>query len=458
MTDHLFDLNNPNASIFLVPTEQGGSEDDIGYGSIGDATAKHVSSLTNADRQLWESLYVAGSGAIFRTLPNTSWHDPDPFNLKGKDLEYFIEDYVNDHYPSGTVPEKDMVALLEALEAEKERRTISEDVYDQDVTLIPYDEWEAHPGLMSHVDIPSTPRDIMLFMGNCSQAFYDYFPEGHVDADLINAFLMRLNQPSEKLTTKYLKHISKWLKSEKCNKDYVRKYLLLTLKHINEDADPEDTIIWALTKIDQSWSTEHKNAVAKSLKNDKIYNYMQFKYQEWRRLAKANNQVFSQVKLLGAILYRDFKNEMQNYHWAFYNRMKHEFAPRAILSGIDINQCNLQTLKKITGSEQKAVNMFHARPFASIYEAYNQGFITSKTFATSPEMELLLNRIDQFADKAKKQKDMSVFAPLVKALIAGQANGILVLNGQKLQLSPDQWQGVWNYYRLVRSTDSKELQ
>ena len=86
----------------------------------------------------------------------------------------------------GKVSDSELAALKEAIEIEDDRREnqdISEDALDQD--CIPFEDWERFPGQMQNVDIPTTPRDRAVYMGNTRQRFYDEFPEPDSDTLVI---------------------------------------------------------------------------------------------------------------------------------------------------------------------------------------------------------------------------------------------------------------------------------
>lgn len=463
MSDRLFQLNNPNADIMVVPQQEGGSEEDGYFGSIGDATMQHVYSLDGYGRQMWEELYVAPSGAMFRAVPSSSWHDNDPFNLKGQDLDLWLAEYCRTHYGDKEIPEKDLVALREAIEEEQTRRDESEDVYDQDdVTRIPYAEWEKFPQMWDQWEMPRTPRDMMIYMGNTRDQFFDARPEGHPDMPVIMEYIGRLNCDwdrfeSDEEAAQYCDYLVDELATVAAvggAKPYTTKYLtMLVLKIKSNEGDPEEHAEWALGEIDRCWAIEYKNAVAKKMTKDHVYHLMLHKQREWNKALKAGvSGLFAQVKALGQALFEDFKDDMRGHHWALYRRMKRKFAPNVIIRGVNVNHGRLCELEELcNGDHNLATKIWFNRPYDSVAHVFNQGYVTRKTFADNPDMEALLERLEGFAELAKKEQNVQAFQPIVKALIQGQKVGSLkVGNRGIIQLSHKEWSLVWAYYRMLR--------
>lgn len=459
MHDRIFGLNNPNADVMVVPVQEGGSDEDGYFGSIGDATMQHVYSLNGAGLVMWNELYHAGSGAMFRSIPSSSWHDNDPFNLRGKDLDLWIKEYVRVHY-DGDIPEKDLVALTEAIQEEQLRREASEDVYDEDDnTLVPYDEWEKFPQMWNAWEVPRTPRDIMIYVGNSRDTFYDTRPDGHPDMPLIESYLQRLNRDWDVLTAEEADQYCDYLCEELVKvamigkaKMYTIKYLTLLIKKIQaNEGSPEEHAEWALGEIDRCWSIEYMNSAAKKMKTDGLYQLMIHKQVGWLKDAKAGQSVYANVKSLGQTLYEDHKDDMRGHHWAFYRRMKLHFAPNVMVRGVNVNHGILADLERLVGDRNTATTMWQNRPFDSVQNVFNNGYITRKTFSDSPEMELILKRIDSFATKVKETKNLQNFQPIVRAMIDGQKVGTLNMGKHGLiKLDQKEWTMVWAYYRMSR--------
>ena len=245
---------NPNADALVVPQEEGGTEDDNYFGSIGDATMRHVQSLSLAERQLWEELIHMGSGAIFRPTPSLDYVDRDPFKLRGQDLDDVLKDYADKVSPES------LGAIKEAFEIEAQRRETSEDALDREV--IPYHEWEDNPGMWKEVDIPATPRDKMLYQGNTTQSFYDHFPEGHQNQDFINRVIRCLDRDwcGDDDDAGYAAWLVREVIEPSNAKTYVKRFLeQLVNKLATGECNPTDTVDEYLQKIDDEWGYRYRD-------------------------------------------------------------------------------------------------------------------------------------------------------------------------------------------------------
>lgn len=454
MVDKLLQLNNPNADALIVPEEQGGDTSDRYFGSIGDATMKHVSSLSNGQRQLWEDLYTSKSGVIFRTMPSTTSHDPDPFNLHGKDLEKYIEQ-VKKQVKDQTgleLTEEDLVAYREALEVESERRgEDSDDVMDQDT--VPYDQWEQFPQMWQRMDIPSAPKDIYIYMGNCNQMFYDEFPTGHPDEANLQRFLTMVNRDWETgYTWSYGKFVKKTLNTWKWSKQYVLNILCQASDKLVEDNDGANEIVAeALSRIDDGWRVDYFNQAAKSALRDPMTKLFLRKEKEWKELSRQSYNVYSSVKAFGQMLFKGFKDQMRSSHWARYRRIKRKYCPKVILGDLDINRCTLnQLMNDLHLPSEKAANLFTHRPFETVDEAFNRGYLGKEAFADDAMTDKIVCFIEKHAAIATKRLDGARLDEVRRVLIKWQRN-------KEVELSSEQWSSIWKYYRILKADLGRRL-
>jgi hypothetical protein len=464
---------NPNERALIVPQEQGDAEGDNYFGSIGDATARHVHSLDHSDRQLWESLIVTRNGAVFRTEPSPMWHDPDMFGLRGKDMEKYFEKIRRDNR-GRFIPHSDFVHLQEAMEEEAERQEKSEDVYDRS-ELLPYDQMEKFPGMMKHIEMPSTPKDLLIFMGSTERKFYDEFPEGHPDAKVIDQALAILNQPWEKLVkdpetleywedpASYLQWFKDWL-AQHCSRGYVWKYMARLADALAEpeDCNPEEETRKALSEIDRCWGIEYMNGATERFQEDPIYSLMLANRKEWAAEAKQGKSMYGTVKAFGKTLFDTFKGEtepnpfshygmgasetrpkLRRHHWQLYREIKKAHSPRVVVHGYDVNRCSMSTLKFIFG--EKAEDVWFQRPFDSVEELGNRGFMDRKVFADSEVDDKIMAEMEKAAEHSKKTGNLRAFNDYRLKVLAAQKKGIKDYNG---------WTQVWAYYHVLR----KELQ
>jgi hypothetical protein len=430
----LFGHNNPNHKIFIVPTEEGYDSDDNMNSMIGDATMHHVDKLNPAERQLWEQLIIMGNSNIFEVTPNFSDNDHDPLNLRQKELENFFK--------YNSIPESAQVLYREAIEAEEERRNASEDAYDRTEMLISWDDWQNNPGLGQHVDLPTTPKPITRYMGNTTQMFYDEFPEGHQDSNLINQILTMLNKDIDDITEKYGRLLKMIIGSTK-SRPYTQKYLTLLVDKLVEGANnPDKEVRITLRSIDAAWAKEYKAKSIKQAKDNGMTQILMLKYEEWEKRHKEGENLSADVRSFGKILWEQFHTEMKNYHWQMYARLKRRFAAKVMIKGIDINRCRYSELEKVLGVKREdAMRLWFERPWTNMYEVENEGIKLFSTDNTS--VVKVMNLITLTAQKVKSTKDRTLLKGLADSLIRAQKS-------EKNNLSNIQWNSIWQHYRSTK--------
>jgi hypothetical protein len=410
-------------------------------------------------------LITTNGGGIFRTEPSTAWHDPDPFDLKGKDLDRYFEK-IRRNNKGRFIPHETFVHLKEAIEEERERRAKSEDAYDHS-DLLPYDQFEKFPGMMKHIDVPSTPKDYLIYMGDTKDPFYDEFPEGHSDARAIRSALQILNKVHEEITEDYASWFKDWLAKQGV-KGYVWKYMAKLADELCSGShDPETATRRALSEIDRCHTIEHKNEAVRRLSEDPVYEMIFHNFREWKKAAKDGKSVYAQVKAFGRTLFETFSGKMEDdhlyagdgsgrikvhsqrrvlrrHHWDLYRRIKARFAPKVILHGIDINRCDMGDLRLLFG--EKADRAFFARPFESINHAHFQGFITKDVFADFDEVgEKIMAEMEKAAAQSRKAGNLSPLNRYRAKVIQAQKRGIPNFTN---------WSPVWAYYHILK----KDLQ
>lgn len=476
MTERLFDdvrKTNPNTTIMVVEQQEGGTEDDNYFGSIGDATAQHIQSLDSSGLQMWRELILMRSGEMYRMVPSWDENDRDPNNLRGRDLDQYVARF------KGKVSESEMACIFEAVEQEKERRELeeqdneeSEDALDQE--CVSYDDWEKQPTKFEKEDIPSTPRDRAVYMGDTRQAFYDEFPVGHPDAHTIEQFLNMMNRPWEKgLDFGYAEWVEKELDATPM-RPYVREYLKRLVYAIATDNDKandwttqkkeryfsEKKDDWttrnvavhhdgyvkkALLAIDRCWAVELKNEAAKKAMQNPMTRLILKKEKEWSGLHKEGFSIHGVIKQFGQLLFTDFRDKMNGYLWARYRRARDNYAPRVILKGVDINRCSIQTLGEVLRiGKEDARNVWFARPFSSLEHAYSTGYVKPLSFADDEKTDKVVLFVEKHAKIACENKDVRRINDVCKALITMQRE-------KRGNLTSDQWSAIWRYYNILKA-------
>lgn len=443
MAERYFGINNPNNDVFIVPQQQGGTEDDNYFGSIGDATMQHVYNLGDSGRQLWEDLHCSRGGIVSCAVENLSYNDRDEFNLRGEDLQQVLDEYVKKFGPDSPV----LANLKEAIENEREARGEDEsnDIMDQG-TRIPYQDWERYPGLAQHVDIPSTPPKRYRYMGNVNQYFYDFFPEGHPDQKNLNLMISMVNREWEKdFDEGYADWCHTQIEIQFWHKEYARHYAHQMIDSILIDFNNiEEHVETYLKEVDRCWGIEYKNEAArKALANPMTKLFLE-KERTWEQQAKEGKNVYQSVKDFGQVLHSKFYKQMNSFLWARYFKAKKTYCPRVILRNVDINSATVREIKGALNVDTAAAErIWHARPFETLHELHNKGFISGKSFSNNETMDKIINFFD---NNYKKSLDIKNMRPLSKAgqmLIDFQRDG-------KVQLSQDEHSLIWRYYGILK--------
>lgn len=433
MTDEkLFGFNNLNKDIFIVETEQGQDSDDNMSSMIGDAVMHHVDNLGPGERMLWETLQCMGGQNIFEMVPSFESVDRDPLSLRKAELDSFFK--------KNKIPESARVLYEEAVQVERERRETSEDAMDRNDGLISYEDWKDNPGLGQHVDLPSTPKPIFRFMGNTTQQFYDEFPEGHQDSDLINQVLMMLNRDNiDDITPKYGFFIKETIKKQR-HKPYTREALFNLIDMlIKTDKDPSELVKTALIEIDQAWGREYRSTVVKGLQTDGVFQLLVLKHTEWTERFENKEDVTQDIKSFGKMLFESFHKDMKSSHWGMYKRLKNKFAPKVLIKGIDVNRCRFSLLQRTLGiTREQAMRVWFERPWSSVYQVENEGINAETVDQTVVNKVLFL--IDTAASTSIRH-----LARLAEQLVEAQQSG-------KANMSNIQWNTVWQHYREVKAS------
>jgi len=341
-----------------------------------------------------------------------------------------------------------LAAIKEAFENEVERREQSEDAYDR-AELIPFHQMEQFPGMEKHIDIPSTPRDHLVYMGNVNQQFYDSFPEGHPNAALINQYISMMNR--EEFDESYAGWIKKRLDAEFCP-DYIKYHLnKLADRLATYRVDPDEEVEKALLAIDNCWRIEYRNAAATRAKKDRVLMLLIHKEKEWKKQAEEGFSVYSSIKSFGQVLFQGFRDKMKSSHWARYRRIKHQYAPRVVARGYDINRCSLRELETaLRIGPKEAQNIWFARPFESLGQVYHNGYISSKSFSSHKQADRLVIALEQAFQLDSEGLSLQNLSQLRGELVASQKHGATGLNYHD-------WRMVWSYYRILRDELNRKI-
>jgi hypothetical protein len=465
MSDRIYDdvsLTNPNNRALVVPPQEGGTIEDGYFGSIGDATARHVTEMAQfrpADRQLWEDLISTRTGKIWRTQPSTAWHDPDPFGLRGKDLEQYLKRALSRiRWTDNTtyeLTESEKAVIEEAFEVEAERQDESRDVYDR-CELIPYDQMEKFPGMMKHIDVPTTPKDWLIFMGNTNDIFYDEFPDGHPDQGLIRLCLQKLNKPWIDITVDYAEWFCEWIQETGARAEVVSAMSWLVYNLAKTGKDPIETTREALESIDAVWQREYKIKGLERFRRDPIWDLLKVNEEKWEGEAKEGKTAYPSIRAFGRLLFQEYRNVMRAHHWELYRKIRDSHAPKVFLKGININKASLSDLRRVLNLPSRdpsrrmcytiAEEVWHKRPFESLGHLKREGLIDHKVFAEDEKSDELLVGMEKATDTGKTRLSIGPLNEYRKTLIETQRQG------KKINWSP-----IWSYYHLLKAELSAHI-
>jgi hypothetical protein len=457
MLKRILGHNNPNKDIMVVEQQEGGTDDDHYFGSIGDAVAQHVQNLNPAERQMWEDLlHLDKSGGIFRVVDSWEYTDNDPFNLRGKDTVELLKEKLTSQ-PELLNDQKFLTAYQEAVEVEMERREGSEDALDRG-ELIPYDEWIENPQQWKDRDIPKTPPTKLIYMGNTSRSFYDSFPEFHPHSSIIDKTLELLNIAEEE-------EFNEWRYNKICGT--INAYLIANpdakqtcevLGHLvadiclNENIKVEQEIKKSLLLLDQQWSQEYLAQAKQKALEDPVTKLFAHNYKQWKNSTNKND-TYASIKAFGVSLFSDpeLKPYIKNYHWAMYRRIKKQFAPVVLMRGIDINRARVKEIQaNLRCSRSNALDIWHNRPFDNAVDLYRKQLVQKEAFCDSEHTSKIVDWIEANALLDIQNKQVRYMNSVKNKLMQEQE--------KDNKLTEMQWQMIWNYYRIMKSELTQSMQ
>ena len=287
-------------------------------------------------------------------------------------------------------------------------------------------------------------------MGNTRQQFYDEFPEGHPESATIMRYIRMLDR--DDVNDGWYEFVRDCLSKEMMS-SYIRKALVdLTLK-MEEFGDDEDFVKDALLEIDRGYRVEYLNVVAKRAERDHILQLLIYKEKEWEADAKRGFNVYTSIKSFGRVLFENYRDQTKGHHWARYRRVRNKYAPRVVARGVDINRCGIQDLMSaLKLTREQAKNLWHARPFDSLGQARNQGYIDRSSFADSKEMDECLSMVEAAFKEAEERLQLSVLSAVTSRLVRKQQ-----VQKDKSPELQHEWRMVWSYYRILRDDLTRKI-
>ncbi len=471
------DLLNPNKDIFVVPTQEGADKDDQWNGSIGDATLEHLYQMKHRALEM-EGYYCSPDGNLFRLENNVSWSEDSEELQKKRIMEAMaikpgrqIAQKRNQDGTFGTrvVTDDDkenvVAFLLTELQEQRDKREESQDALDQ--ALVPFDDWESMPQMTKHIDIPSTPVPLYIYAGNCTQMFYDYFPEDHPDKKLINQFLSMLNGVDwDDFQQEQMENFSKWLLRKETLRSGEGRYLFRHLYAIerllqltgeimdSDNVQPDALTQKALLDIEQDWAQAVYSRAFEKANEDSILK--EFKKFEGELQVKFDRGqfVYRDIKEFGQKLYKKYgRGKMNPYHWTKYSELKTKFSPRVMVYGngmsYDVNRANFRQLTEMLG-EDKARRLFFKRPFFAIEDLIKAGELGVENLGFTDNNSAFVMGFQIAYKQAKQNRDMRVLTKLAQKMYDMQ-------DRDPKFMAPDEWAQIWQAYRVLKNLLQTDL-
>lgn len=491
------DINNCNKDIFVVPTQEGADKDDQWNGSIGDATMEHVYNMSHRGPEM-EHFYYAPDGNIFRTEANVSQRDDvdaaqkkrlvDGLSIPtGKQLAHDVAGWSNTGVVKRrevTEEDKDALVtfLMEELQEQRDRRE-SEDALDQG--LVAFEDWEDMPQLTKHIDIPSTPTPLYIYAGNCTQMFYDWFPEDHPDKKLINQLLTMLNGIDwDDFQVEQVEYFQNWLSAPEMKSGSGRglvkfkhffaeerlKQLMLSI-YEHSVIQPEELVQVALRDIEQDYAVYVHHKAIKLAYESPVMKEIQAFEDSLRPRHLAGELIWRDIGAFAKKLFQKYgKDNITPYHWRRYNELKTKFAPQVLVSAkgkvLDLNRANFREISAAFGpefarwvvtSERKVEKRVLAvgdrkpvrdekniaRPFFSVEDLIKAGKLTMENIGYTDKNVGFISGMIMNAKKARKTGNIRLVTSFAQQLVDKQkANPGL--------MSADEWTQVWVAYRVCK--------
>ncbi len=479
-------LHNPNKDIFIVPTQEGSDKEDQWNGSIGDATLEHVMNMAHRHAEM-EHFFMVPDGNLFRIEQNVSWREHNEEPQKKKIIEGMamsvgrqasqVKDPVTGKYKARVTTDQDkenLIAFLMDELREQRERVESEDAMDQ--SLVPFDQWEESPQMTKHIDIPSTPVPLYIYAGNCSQMFYDFFPEDHPDKKLVNQFLSMINSIDwDDFQEDQVMFFKSWLLNPDGKEGSARRQM--KFKHYFaadrfaemlddiaaagvkvegqldakakalQSLKPEDIVIKALQDIEADWAQFVYWDAQNALKTDPVIkDIVEFEKALTTKFQKGE-LVYRLIGQFGATIWKKYGSKGLNaYHWRRYNQLKLEFAPRVIVSKdgdtCDLNRNTVREMTPILG-EETARWAFTARPFFSVEDLIESGKFGIDQLGYTDNNGALVMMFQALAKNARNVGDVRIVTREAQQIMQLQKN-------DPSMMSAEEWTQVWQAYRVAK--------
>ena len=504
MKNLLNDSLNPNDSIFILPTEEGGMEGDNYLASIGDTNLQHIQSLSDAERQVWENFIIMKDGNIFRMEPNPFHRDKDPLNLEGEeDLVKAFETKVLANINKDILENEHIKILREEFDKEAQRRENSKDIFlkrsavsyeewkisheneepvvfmreedeDEDeeeyyceVTEsdpeenyyinndpVPYHKWQEYPQLHRYWDTGPTLKPMFVWSGKARDYLFDQTSEYHPDKQLIEQSLNLLNRDWDEITEDF----KEWTVSLLSVMEFKLQGTSLILIDMTEQLatgkrswgkdtpiNPQEAILVNLERIDLDYQKEYQQQVRNKREEDPIHQIITGNEVEWEKSNKEGDSPYKSIKRFGFNLYKHYSKQTSSSHWMRYKTLKKRYSPSINFKNIDFNKSSISKMvNNLNVTPNQAKDIWYARPFDNIGDL-NTNCIKPSYLTKNKKTEKLMELIANNFKKALSEEDSRTLTNFGKTIKNLEMKGMVLI-------SIDEWKTVWFYYRVMKGS------
>lgn len=490
---------NPNHSIFVVPTQEGADKDDQWNGSIGDATMEHI--FQNRHKMLeMEHFIYTPNGNIFRTEFTVAPPDEDgQRSFKQQMIKVMTAPNGRQAHDLSTrkvrqVSAEDKEKVIEFLKQEIEEslaaKAEKQDAMDQ--VVMAFDDWESNPQMTNAIDIPSTPPLMYIYAGNTSQMFYDWVAEDHPDVRRINSFLSMANSIDwDRFTQETVEFFKTWLygtdpqmmrKRGNWEVPSVADRLMQLCRDIanTDKVSPTELAIEALKDIESEWLKIVAKEVKDKWEEDPIVLELKKKEEQLIENKKIGKLSWAELGKFGQTLYKRYGTRMSSAHWALYKELKKKYAPEVRLGKIDVNRANMNQLReffrarykkdilalldsndsdevferKMQTITNKIENLASAvaasAPYMTLEDLASKGLITIDDIGYTDNNVVLISMVKKGYRESLNVKSLSVLGRVAQQIITLQRK-------KPDQCTEQEWYAVWQAYRICKARAGQVL-
>ena len=181
-----------------------------------------------------------------------------------------------------------------------------------------------------------------------------------------------------------------------------------------------------------------------------IDNLITMQANTWDAQFKKGNSPYKQIKTFGSLLFQNYSQDMTGYHWLRYRTLKAKYSPTISYKNLDLNRCSIANMRKILFfTEKEAKDVWFSRPFDNIGQLYDHSSFQPSVLTNNKVAKSILELLSlNFVNAIEKDDPEILFraAKNIKNIEFGRSKVKL-----KEQLSKEEWETVWFYYRILKT-------